>query len=82
MIGPSGFGQASKATERPAYGTAPIRCGRMKCKWRGYEGELVGVPHKELSGVTNNVCPTCGSHGYYHMTPKEIAAWERKKGAA
>jgi hypothetical protein len=68
---------------RPAYNTAPIRCGKLKCKWRGYEGELVGVASKRHGlGVTDKVCPTCGTHGYYHMTPREITAWERSKLAA
>lgn len=80
MIGPGGFLAAPKATERPAYNTAPIRCGRMKCKWRGYEGELTSVPSKKFgAGVTDKVCPVCGKNEYYFMTPREIAAWERSK---
>ncbi len=68
---------------RPAYNTAPIRCGKLKCKWRGYEGELIGVASKRHGpGVTDKVCPICGTHDYYHMTPREIAAWERNKLAA
>lgn len=48
----------------------------MKCKWRGYEGQLSSV--KE--GIwTNSVCPVCGCHEYMFMTPGEIKAWERKK---
>ena len=80
MIGPGGFMAAPKAAERPAYNTAPIRCGRMKCKWRGYEAELVGVPSKTFGpGVTDKVCPVCGENGYYHMTPREIQVWQRRK---
>lgn len=60
----------------PAYGTAPIRCGKMKCKWRGYETELASVPHKSMKSATQKVCPTCGCDSYMHMTEKEIAAWE------
>jgi len=65
---------------RPAWGAAPIRCGKMKCKWRGYETELVPVPHKRIKGLglTANVCPTCGCDSYMHMTAKEIAAWKRQ----
>ena len=82
MIGPGGFMAAPKADERPAYNTAPIRCGRMKCKWRGYEGEKTSVQSKKFGpGVTAKVCPVCGTHGYYHMTQGEIAAWERRKRA-
>jgi hypothetical protein len=64
---------------RPAWGTAPIRCGKMKCKWRGYETDLVSVPHKKLShlGVSSSVCPACGCDSYMHMTEREIAAWKR-----
>ncbi|MFG0787962.1 hypothetical protein [Delftia tsuruhatensis] len=25
--------------EHPPFGTAPIRCGRTRCSWRGYEIE-------------------------------------------
>lgn len=65
---------------RPTYGAAPIRCGKRKCTWRGYETEMVGVPSKKFgAGVTENVCPVCGGRGYYFMTPGEIKAWERKK---
>ena len=65
--------------EWPAWNTAPIRCGRTKCKWRGYEGMLSSV--KE--GIwTNSVCPVCGCHEYMFMTPGEIKAWERKKAAS
>lgn len=64
-------------TERPAYGTAPIRCGKRKCKWRGLEAELAREPHKELAGMTSQVCPTCGCDSYMFMTEKEIAAWKR-----
>lgn len=80
MIGPGGFLTAPKATERPAYNTAPIRCGRMKCKWRGYEGELTSVPSKKFgAGVTDKVCPVCGKNEYCFMTPREITTWERRK---
>lgn len=73
---------AAPMAERPAYNTAPIRCGKLKCKWRGYEGELTNVPSKKFgAGVTDKVCPVCGMNGYYHMTPAEIKAWERKKAA-
>lgn len=78
MIGPAGF----MAAPRPAWGTAPIRCGKTKCKWRGYETDLVQVPHKKFSGVRQSVCPTCGCDSYMHMTEREIAAWERTKAAA
>jgi hypothetical protein len=66
--------------DRPAYGTAPIRCGKRKCSWRGYEGDMVSVLSKKFGpGVTDKVCPTCGENGYYFMTEKEIAAWKRKQ---
>ena len=70
-------------TERPAWGTAPIRCGRTRCKWRGFEGDLKQVPGT-IGGVrcTDSVCPTCGNDDYMFMTPGEIKAWERAKAAA
>lgn len=72
---------APKVVERPAYHTAPIRCGRLRCKWRGYEVELTSVPSKKFgTGVTDKVCPVCDTHGYYHMTQGEIAAWGCSKG--
>lgn len=83
MIGPSGFMAAPQAKERPAYNTAPIRCGKLKCKWRGYEGDLVEIPSRRFGpNVRDKVCPVCGENGYYHMTPGEIQAWERKKAKA
>ena len=68
---------------RPEINASPIRCGRMKCKWRGYESELLEVPDPSYVGiaVTNNVCPICKNKSYMHMTPGEIKAWERKKAA-
>lgn len=76
MIVSSEFAQKLR-TERPAYGTAPIRCGKTKCKWRGMETDLARVPHKKFAGVTSQVCPTCGCDSYMFMTEKEIAAWNR-----
>ncbi len=65
---------------RPEFGTAPIRCGKTKCTWRGYEAELKKV-RGTIGGVscTNSVCPTCGCDSYMFMTPGEVKAWERKK---
>lgn len=68
---------------RPAWGVAPIRCGRTKCKWRGKETDLHEQPSKKFgAGVTEKVCPTCGCDSYMFMTDREIAVWERKKLAA
>ncbi len=66
----------------PAFGTAPIRCGRSRCKWRGYETDLKKAPGT-MGGVrcTHNVCPTCGCDSYSFMTQGEIKAWERTKRA-
>ena len=61
-------------TNRPAWGTAPIRCGDARCKWRGFEGDL-----KESCSI--KVCPTCGCDSYMFMTPDETKAWERSKAA-
>lgn len=69
--------------ERPPYGTAPIRCGKTKCKWRGLETDLKDVPAM-FGGITGSrkVCPTCGCDSYSFMTPGEIKAQERAKAKA
>ena len=67
---------------RPAWGVGPIRCGKMKCKWRGYETDLVSVPHPKFSYATQSVCPTCGSDSYMHMNEREIAACKRAQAPA
>jgi hypothetical protein len=72
MISPHGL-----LKERPAFGTAPIRCGKMKCKWRGYETDLSKM-QKNKHGIqmSQNVCPSCGCDSYLFMTEKEIASWQ------
>lgn len=83
MIGPSGFQQVHKVTERPAWGESPIRCGKTKCKWRGYETDLLEYPSKNFGhGVMQKVCPLFGCDNYMHMTEKEIGAWNKSKGGA
>ncbi len=66
---------------RPEWGTAPIRCGKRKCKWKGLETELNTVPCQFGSGVvgSQSVCPTCGNDSYMFMTEKEIASWMLKR---
>ncbi|ABX36092.1 hypothetical protein Daci_3456 [Delftia acidovorans SPH-1] len=68
--------------EHPPFGTAPIRCGRTRCSWRGYETDLNKVPGT-IGGVscTCIACPTCGCDSYSFMTAGEIKAWERKQRA-
>jgi hypothetical protein len=63
--------------DRPKWGTAPIRCGRTRCKWRGYEGDL--APRYSGSITRTHVCPDCGCDCYMFMTEKEIAVWEKQK---
>lgn len=67
--------------ERPPFGTAPIRCGKTKCTWRGFETDLKKAPGT-IGGMrcTTHVCPKCGNDEYMFMTPGEVKAWERKKG--
>lgn len=67
---------------RPAWGVGPIRCGKMKCKWRGYETDLVSVPHPNFKSATQAVCPSCGCDSYMHMNEREIAAWKRTQAPA
>ena len=68
--------------EHPPFGKAPIRCGRTRCKWRGYETDLNKVP-STIGGLrcTSLACPTCGCESYSFMTVGEIEAWERKQRA-
>jgi hypothetical protein len=61
----------------PAYGTAPIRCGKTKCQWKGYETDLTSVPHKTIKTATQSACPSCGCTSYMFMTERQIATWER-----
>lgn len=60
----------------PAFGTAPIKCSKRKCDWKGYETDLVQVPGQQ------STCPKCGCDSYYFMTEREIKAWERATKAA
>ncbi len=66
-------------TERPAFGTAPIRCGRTRCAWRGFETDLA---KKKEGAWTRNLCPTCGCDSYMFMTAGEIERWERRNARA
>jgi len=76
MIGPAGFMAAPKQPKRPAFNTAPIRCGRTRCKWRGFEAMMAG---KKEGMLTRKICPVCGCDTYMFMTRGEIKAWERSK---
>jgi len=64
---------------RPEFGTAPIRCGRTRCKWRGFETLLAD---KKDGMFTRKLCPVCGCDSYMFMTTSEIKAWERSKATA
>lgn len=68
----------------PEYGTAPIKCSRRKCKWRGFETELryIPVPRPGKLKTEQATCPICGCESYYYMSEREIKAWEQDKGAA
>lgn len=76
MIEPAGFMAAPIPPERPKYGTAPIRCGRMRCRWRGFETILA---EKKVGELTHKLCPLCGCDSYMFMTPREVKVWERSK---
>lgn len=73
-------GEISKPKWRPAFGTAPIRCGKTRCKWRGFETMLVDSEKRD--GMTHKLCPLCGCDSYSFMTEREIEAWERSKVAS
>lgn len=63
----------------PKFGTAPIRCGRSKCNWRGFETDLSKTHHIGGIGMTTHHCPQCGCDSYSYMTPRQIQAWERQR---
>ena len=63
----------------PKFGTHPIRCGKSRCKWRGFETQLID---KKEGVWTHKLCPVCSCDSYQFMTPGEISAWERKREAA
>lgn len=65
----------------PEFGTAPIRCAKRGCKWRGYETDMGSRMETRPSGMKQSkaICPVCGNDDYYFLTAKEIAAWERQK---
>lgn len=63
----------------PKFGTAPIRCAKRGCKWRGFETDLVGGEQAGKGIAYTNICPSCGSNSYWFMTPREITRWENEK---
>jgi len=62
--------------KRPEWNTAPIRCAKRSCKFRGYEDDLM---MRCTSQGETYVCPVCKHDSYMFMTPGEIKHWERKK---
>lgn len=62
----------------PEWGTAPIKCAKRGCGWRGFETELDAEDGRQ-DMTTQSICPECGCHDYYFMTEKEVAKWERDK---
>jgi hypothetical protein len=44
-------------------------CHTRKCKWKGSREELHGVPHKEIPGAKQLVCPRCGNDEFYVDKP-------------
>jgi hypothetical protein len=59
--------------ERPAYGTAMIRCSKRKCTFKGYETDLV-TRVVVGSATSKQLCPECRCDSYYFMTEKESSA--------
>ena len=55
----------------PAWGTAPIKCGKRKCDWTGKETDLKEVPFSGFKDCTKNVCPKCGCDSYEFVKVKE-----------
>ena len=63
----------------PPFGTQPIRCGKTKCSFRGYETDLAKEPGT-ICGVASmqSVCPVCGSKSYQFMTERQVRAWQKR----
>lgn len=67
----------------PPLNSAPIKCSKRRCTFKGYESDLKGIPKDLGNGFTSTlkVCPRCGCESYYFMTEKEAAAWTERKAA-
>lgn len=74
---PGSFAPPPTGKVYPTFGTAPIRCGRLRCKWRGFECQL--VDSEKRNGMTFKLCPLCFCDSYSFMTPGEVRAWEWSK---
>jgi hypothetical protein len=41
------------------------KCAKRKCDWTGTDAEKAQIPIKGWLGAFQNVCPKCGSEGFY-----------------
>lgn len=64
----------------PKFGTAPIKCGRRKCSWVGFETDLEQTPMAMIGlSATQSACPLCGCESYSFLRGKELAEFEKLK---
>lgn len=59
---------------RPAWGTAPIKCGNRKCDWTGTERDLIHHPDDAGKFSVRNVCPKCHADSYTFTRRKRVAS--------
>lgn len=57
---------------RPAWGTAPIKCGNHKCDWTGTERDLIHHPEDEGKFCVRSVCPKCHCDDYTFPRRKRV----------
>lgn len=58
---------------RPAWGTAPIKCGNSKCDWTGTERDLITHPDDVGKFSQRSVCPKCRCDNYTFPRRKGIS---------
>lgn len=58
---------------RPAWGTAPIKCGNRKCDWTGTEHDLITHPEDTGKFRQRKVCPRCSCDNYTFPRRKRAA---------
>lgn len=55
-----------------------VECSKRKCKWQGWESELVRIPSRDLGeGAWDHTCPKCGNDSYYPLPEPHPASVDR-----
>jgi hypothetical protein len=58
--------------EKPAWGTAPIKCGNRKCDWAGTEKDFIHHPADAGKFSVRKVCPVCYCDRYTFTRRKRV----------